>query len=129
MIVSGHHCYHCPFNCSLFFDVQGSDEMLYFSPPSLYHIIYTLSFHSICLEACNWFTASHLLFHLFIWLCRVSGVARWMFCCGIWNLVTWLGIEPGPLHWEHGILATGPPEKSQLIGFSSLSLTLWVLRM
>ena len=66
---------------------------------------------------------------LFIWLCRVSGVARWMLCCGIWNLVTWLGIEPGPLHWEHWILATGPPGKSQLIGFSSLSLTLWVLRM
>ena len=23
------------------------------------------------------------------------------------------GWNPGPLHWEHGVLATGPPEKSQ----------------
>ena len=24
-----------------------------------------------------------------------------------------LGLNPGPLHWEHGVLATGPPGKSQ----------------
>ena len=23
------------------------------------------------------------------------------------------GSKPGPLHWEHGVLATGPPGKSQ----------------
>ena len=25
------------------------------------------------------------------------------------------GLNPGPLHWEHGILATGPPGKSPLL--------------
>ena len=30
--------------------------------------------------------------------------------CGI--LVPRPGIEPVPLHWEHGVLATGPPGKS-----------------
>ena len=32
--------------------------------------------------------------------------------CGMWDLVPWPGIEPGPLHWEHGVLTTGPPGKS-----------------
>ena len=27
----------------------------------------------------------------------------------MWDLVPWQGIEPGPLHWEHEALATGPP--------------------
>ena len=33
--------------------------------------------------------------------------------CGMWDLVPWPGIEPWPLHWEHGVLATRPPGKSQ----------------
>ena len=32
--------------------------------------------------------------------------------CGIWNLVPWPGIKPGLLHWEYGVLATGPLGKS-----------------
>ena len=32
--------------------------------------------------------------------------------CRMWGLVPWRGIEPGPLHWEQGVLATGPPGKS-----------------
>ena len=32
--------------------------------------------------------------------------------CSIWDLVPRPGIESGPLHWERGILATGPPRKS-----------------
>ena len=31
---------------------------------------------------------------------------------GVWDLVPWPRIKPGPLHWDHGVLATGPPEKS-----------------
>ena len=31
---------------------------------------------------------------------------------GMWGLVPWRGIEPGPLHWEQRVLATGPPGKS-----------------
>ena len=33
------------------------------------------------------------------WLCRVLGVACWMFSCGMWNLVPWPGLNPRPLHW------------------------------
>ena len=32
--------------------------------------------------------------------------------CGLWHLVPWPGIRPGPLHWERGVLAAGPPGKS-----------------
>ena len=31
--------------------------------------------------------------------------------CNTWDLFPWPGIDPSPLHWEHGVLATGPPEK------------------
>ena len=34
-------------------------------------------------------------------------------CTGMWDLVSRPGIEPGPLHRELGILATGPPGKFQ----------------
>ena len=30
----------------------------------------------------------------------------------MWDLVPQPGIEPGPLHWERGVLAPGPAEKS-----------------
>ena len=30
----------------------------------------------------------------------------------MWDLVPPPGTEPGPLHWEHGVLPTGPPGKS-----------------
>ena len=30
----------------------------------------------------------------------------------MWDLVPWPGIELRPLHWERGVLATGPPGKS-----------------
>ena len=42
-----------------------------------------------------------------------------VFNCSTWDLVPRPGIEPGPLHWERGVLATGPPVKSlvSLFGF------------
>ena len=42
--------------------------------------------------------------------------------CGI--LVPWPRIEPGPWHWEHGVLATGPPGNSHtciLVSASDMS--------
>ena len=39
------------------------------------------------------------------------------FHCTTWDLLPWREIEPGPLHWEHGVLATGPPEKSPYVIF------------
>ena len=32
--------------------------------------------------------------------------------CSMWDLVPWPETEPGPLHWKHGVLTTGPPGKS-----------------
>ena len=32
--------------------------------------------------------------------------------CSMWDLVPWPGIEPRPLRWEQGVLATGPRGKS-----------------
>ena len=34
---------------------------------------------------------------------------------GVWDLVPRWGIEPGPLHWDQGVLATRPPRKSLII--------------
>jgi len=52
-------------------------------------------------------------------LCWVLVAARRIFncsmgtlSCGMWDLFTDQGSNPGPLHWEHGALATGPPGKS-----------------
>ena len=32
--------------------------------------------------------------------------------CNTWDLFPWPGIDPSPLHWEHGVSATGPAGKS-----------------
>ena len=37
---------------------------------------------------------------------------------GLWDLVPWPGIKVWPLHWELGVLATGPPGKSPILWFS-----------
>ena len=34
-------------------------------------------------------------------------LACWIFSCGMWDIVPWPGIE---LQWEHGVLASRPPE-------------------
>ena len=49
--------------------------------------------------------------YLFVWLCWVLLVA-----CRIFQL--WhVGLNPGPLHWDRGVLATGPPSKSLFFFF------------
>ena len=63
------------------------------------------SFHLSRVHAIN--MSSYCLFafkYLFIWL---HGVLVAACPCP--------GNEPGPLHWEHRVLATGPSGKSQLI--------------
>ena len=54
-----------------------------------------------------------LFFLIFIYL-AVPGLSCGVFSCSIWNLVSRLGSNPGPLHWEHGVLATGPAGESLL---------------
>ena len=76
---------------------------------------------------------------VFIWLCRVVVVGSlifiaacvifscdtWTLSCSMWDLVPLPGIEPRPLHWKHGVLATRPPGKSLLVLFSSETETVW----
>ena len=37
----------------------------------------------------------------------------------MWDLVSWPGIKPRPLHWEQGVLTTGPWGKSLIVNFLS----------
>ena len=60
-----------------------------------------------------------LSIRLFIWLCRVLVTARGIFSSACELLVAACGISfmdkelnPGPLHWELRVLATGLPGKS-----------------
>ena len=52
----------------------------------------------------------------FIWLHQIVAACR-IFSCGMWDLVPRPGIKPMSPQWEHEVLATGPPEKSQLCSF------------
>ena len=98
------------------------------SRPPLYHLQW-VTFTPLDLPAsvsiiwffsssqCHWtvwagWLISFIFFYLFIWLCWVLVVACELLVHSMWNLVPWPGIEPRPLHWEHGVLATGPPGKS-----------------
>ena len=59
--------------------------------------------------------------YLFIWQHQVLVAAHGVFSCGTWDLVPWPGIDPrGPLHWEHGVLTTGPPGQSLSTPFQHL---------
>ena len=48
-----------------------------------------------------------------VYLIMVFVVAHRIFGCSMQDLVPRPGIEPWPLHWECGVLAAGPPGKSQ----------------
>ena len=50
--------------------------------------------------------------YLFIWLHQVLFATIGIFSFSLWYLVPWPEIEPKPLPWEQGVLATGLPEKS-----------------
>ena len=51
-----------------------------------------------------------------LWLHQVLVVACGIFSCNIQTLSCSMspdqGLNPGPLHWEHRVLATGPPGES-----------------
>ena len=57
-------------------------------------------------------SSSFLKKYSFFWLPWVLVAACGIFCCCMQGLVSWPGIEPGPLHWELRVLDTGPPGKS-----------------
>ena len=65
-----------------------------------------------------------IFLNVFLWLCQVLVVA-----CRIYFPKQ--GLNPGPLHWEGGIVATGPPGKSLTKEFLFLCqgrhLHIWIL--
>ena len=66
------------------------------------------------LRACHaLFCTVHLAENIF-YICLFIGLHQALvtvMACGI--LSPDQGLNPGPLHWEHGVLATGPSGKSQ----------------
>ena len=69
-----------------------------------------------------------LFFFFFFLLIHLFGYAH----CGMWGLlIVACGIQfpeqgwnLGPMHWEHRVLATGPPEKSPIL--HSYNITLYI---
>ena len=62
-------------------------------------------------------------YYLFIWLCQILVAA-----CGI--QFPYQGLNPGPLYWEHGVLATGPPGNScfflaEIVPWRSFYILVW----
>ena len=58
----------------------------------------------------------------------VSACELFVVACGIQFPVQFpdWGLNPGPMNWEHGVLATGPPGKSLEIIFDTLQ-RIWIL--
>ena len=62
---------------------------------------------------------------LFVWLqCRIFDLRFSIVSCGTRNLamacgiqLSYQGLKPGPLSWEHGAIVTGLPGKSQFLIF------------
>ena len=101
-----------------------------------YSITFTSVFISFCLllvwvlliYVTRFSVASSLFFFLQKYFCLFIGL-RWVFVVaqgilswGMWDLGPWPGMNPGPLHWECGVLATGPPGSPAL----SLFLISWI---
>ena len=66
-----------------------------------------------------YFLYIYIYLSIFIYLAapNLSFYYLTMLClsCRMQDLVTWPGIEPSSLHWEWGVLATGPPGKSLFV--------------
>ena len=58
------------------------------------------------------FSFFNIYLPLFTWLCWVLIAACGIFSGSVWDFVPWPGLNPGPLHWKHGVSVTGPPWKS-----------------
>ena len=66
----------------------------------------------------NQFCAHHTLYfkkNVFIYLAALG------LNCSMWDLVPQSGIEHGCLHWQHYVLATGPPGKSLITVLGSVT--------
>ena len=80
----------------------------YFSGP-YQPFSFPLFFSACRADPCCWipcFFLSFLKKYLLIYLALLG------LSCSMWDLVPRPVVELGPLHWEWGVLATGPPGKS-----------------
>ena len=92
--------------------------IIYFS--NLYWWTFSLFQSFLITDTLQWVTLYMChLFKKFIWLLSILVVSHQVFTfhCGMWDLLPWRELKPGPLHWEHGVLATGPPENSPYVIF------------
>ena len=86
---------------------------------SLWHLhylfgLFSFLFKLVCLFGLHWvLVAARGIFGA----SRIFSFGMQTLGCGMWDLVPWPGIKPRPLHWEGGVLATGPPGKSRPIFF------------
>jgi len=93
----------CPTLCdSLDYSPPGSSVQGIFQARILEWV--AISFSSVYVFLCYVFTWLH---QILVTTCGIFDLS-W----GLRNVVPWPGIEPSPLHWEHVVLATGPPGKS-----------------
>ena len=104
---------------------MGSQQQLFFLS---YLFIWV---HWVLAAACGIFILTfimnpqlqHVEYFFKLWHVESLDVACKLLSCSMWDLVPDQGSNLGPLHWELGVLATGPPGKSQqfLIKDSNLS--------
>lgn len=85
--------------------------------PAIYFLVWGFWFFSIYLF--TWLHQVLVVAHgsfLFAAECSIFSFGIWTRSCSLWDPVPWQGIKPqGPLHREHGFLATGKPEKSHFL--------------
>ena len=64
----------------------------------------------------------HMGSSVFVVACGIFSWDMRILSCSVWDLVSWPGISPSPLHWELGVLTTGPPGKSLKLVFDTFGL-------
>ena len=70
--------------------------------------------HSFCVCVCMYTHIYTYIYIIYLFSCTKSSLWHMGFLQHMGSS-SLQGLNPGPLHWEHGVLATGPPGKSQKI--------------
>ena len=104
-----------------------ADQHWYFEP-ELEHHFPSGAFGFSCLPlpfvrspapvSCQWTNKPLLTPTMDCGLLQVWGLFLFFFLtapCGMWDLSSSYGWNPGPLHWEHRVSATGPPGQSSFL--------------
>ena len=105
--------------------------LVVYTPKVCFSLLYYMSvlgqkdvlFHILFTQSWGWWSLTQLAHHQFLWLKEGSPAGSlfiWLHqvlvaVCGI--LFSDQGLNLCPLHWEYGVLATGPPGKSLMVRF------------